>query len=200
MLVRRSAWLIALIILALVGACERTSRATPPPQLTRLSVPTPTPVLPTPAPTTIDIDETNGEIDITRPGSLALEQEDIFVVEIRRERLLASLREPASRQVLLVESPPTASERVKDHAELAVLPFMSARLTANMEALEIRYGSPVLQSTRDTDHIFWTWQILAKTPGTYRVTLNILGQTEGNGLPQNILDTARSKQVPSREF
>lgn len=187
LILTRSFWLIALVIVSLVGACQPRNTSGDKPPLTHVPS-TATPAQPTAAPTDIGQGETNGEIAITRPASLAVDQEDVIVVEIRRERFLASLRDPATHQALVVESPSTASARIKAHAELLVFPLMSARLTANTDALDIRSGGAILQSSLDTEYIFWTWQIRAKKPGTHRLTLNIQGQTDNTALLRNVLD------------
>jgi hypothetical protein len=66
--------------------------------------------------------------------------------------------------------------------------------------MEIRSSSPVLQATDNADHIFWTWQIRAKRPGTHRLTLNIQGQTDTGALPQSLLDHSYFFEVGEEPF
>lgn len=181
--------------LPIVGAMPTSSpRASPPPE-----------TQPPPVPTVALAELATGELRLDYPLALNLEQEEIVTVHIVPDQPVALVganpRAPAAR--LLVEAGSNDAPRRKVAYSIPLYSVMSAELnTAAAEGLVIVGGSESRQVINPFDQNFWTWSLVARRSGEYRITLRVFGYaslTDDDPLKQVVADT-RIVRVNERPF
>ncbi|MBI4672348.1 MAG: hypothetical protein HY741_11885 [Chloroflexi bacterium] len=133
-------------------------------------------------PTEVVAQPATGDLHFDYPLTLAVDQDDIVKVEIVPDQtvaLAAPLNAPAVSARLLVESGADQLAHNKISYSIPVYPVMSAELsTARNQDLIIVAGSESKQLIAPHDANFWTWSLVAKRGGEYRVTLRIFGYNQ----------------------
>lgn len=159
-----------------------------------------------PAPTAA-IEASTGQLRFDYPLTLLVDKDEIVQVEIVPDRPVAlagaGAFAPAAR--LLVETGPEDAERKNVAYAIPLYPVMSAELaTARTDDLYIAAGSESKQEINPFDRNFWTWSVVARRSGEYRVTLRLFGYnalTDDDPVRQVVNDTRilRVQERPMEE-
>lgn len=166
---------------------EETYAAQPAPETDEPTAPRPTPEpgetsapAPTapPAPTVSSVQPAGGQLRLDYPLTLRVNKDEIVQIEIVPDQPVALVgaapNAPAAR--LLVETSPNDAPRRTVSYAIPLYPAMSAELaTAQEDDLNIVAGSETKQTIDPYDRNFWTWSLVARRGGEYRVTLRLFG-------------------------
>lgn len=130
-----------------------------------------------PAPTAA-VETATGQLEFDYPITLLVGKDEIVRLEIVPDRPVALAKTgafvPAAH--LLVETSPDDAERRSVSYAIPLYPVMSAELaTARTDDLQIAAGSESKQEINPFDRNFWTWSMVARRGGEYRVTLRLFG-------------------------
>jgi hypothetical protein len=168
----------------------------------------PTPGDSTPmSPTSAPAQPATGELRFDYPLTLQLDKEEIVQLEIVPDQPVALARTggnaPAAK--LLVEASGNDAPRKSVSYAIPLYPAMSAELaTAQVRELNIVAGSETKQSIDPFDRNFWTWSVVAREGGEYRITLRLFGYnalTDDDPVRQVVTDTriVRVEELPVLE-
>lgn len=157
-----------------------------------------------PVPTSVTEELVTGELRLDYPLTLKLDSEEIVTVEIVPiqpvARVGSSPLAPAAK--LLVESGGDAAPRKSASYEIPLYPAMSAELATASQDLNIVAGSESKQILNPFERNFWTWSLVARRGGEYRITLRVFGYaalTDDDPIKQIVSDT-RIVRVNDRPF
>lgn len=162
---------------------------------------------PTPWPTTtpesgVPDDVRPGELAMEYPGELVVGAGDVVVLEIRAERLVASVGAPPALegQVVDIELTQGDAPRLAVEASIRLYPVMSAELSAAGEVIQISEEEYNRRYLYERDTAAWTWDIVALEPGRHKVTLRVYGEAEmsGEATPVLVKSITRNIQVRDR--
>jgi hypothetical protein len=107
-----------------------------------------------------------------------VDKDEIVQIEIVPDNpvaLAGSLDTTAVAATLLVETSPADAERRQVSYSIPLYPAMAAELSSARADFVIVAGSESKQVIDPFDRNFWTWSIVARRGGEYRITLRILG-------------------------
>lgn len=178
--------------LVMAGIFPTVARAaTPAPALTFAPLPTPEPgetsaPAPTsppvatapPAPTVPSIQPAGGQLRLDYPLTLRVNKDEIVQIEIVPDQPVALVGAAPNAPVarLLVETGANDAPRRSVSYAIPLYPAMSAELaTAQEDDLNIVAGSETKQTIDPYDRNFWTWSLVARRGGEYRITLRLFG-------------------------
>lgn len=180
---------------------------------TNSGMPTPAPALtssvsgatPMPAVTaTSSAQVATGDLHFDYPLTLLVDKDDIIKVEIVPAPsvvLAGPLNASAAPAKLLVESGGSELAHKTVSYAIPLYPVMSAELaTARSQDLVIVTGSESRQQIAPHESNFWTWSLVAKRGGEYRVTLRIFGYNSlaDNDPVRTVVDDTRIVNVQDR--
>jgi hypothetical protein len=145
-----------------------------------------------------------GELRLDYPIALNVDKDEIITVEIVPDQPVAFVGDggfaPAAK--LLVESGSGDAPRKTASYQIPLYPAMSAELATASQDLNIVAGSEAKQEITGFDKNFWTWSIVARRGGEYRITLRVFGYgalADADPLKQVVSDT-RIVRVNDRPF
>lgn len=191
------------------GPAEPTTAAAQPTViLAQPSAPPPTP------PPTVDLSKpsggggpaqsSTGELHFDYPLTLQVDRDDIVKVEIipaETVALAAPLSASAPSARLLIESGSEALAHKTAAYTIPLFPVVAAELvTARSQDLNIVSGSESKQLIAPHESNFWTWSLVAKRSGEYRITLRVYGYNAlGDADPaRTVVDDTRVINVQDR--
>lgn len=125
-----------------------------------------------------DVQPATGELHFNYPLTLLVEQDEIVQLEIVPDRpvALASANALGPSARLLIETSPNDTEHRSVAYSIPLYPVMAAELdTARKDDLTISAGSETKQAIDPFDRNFWTWSLVARRGGEYRITLRLFG-------------------------
>lgn len=158
-----------------------------------------------PQPTTI-AQVATGDLHFDYPLTLMVDKDDIVKVEIIPDQsvaLAAPLNSSGVNARVLIESGANESEHKQVFYSIPVYPVMAAELaTARAQDLIIVAGAEAKQTLAEHDATFWTWSLVAKRGGEYRVTLRIFGynQLDDEDPVRRVVDDTRIIKVQDRSI
>lgn len=120
-----------------------------------------------------------GELHFDYPLTLEVDRDDIVKVEIipaETVALAAPLNASAPSARLLIESGTGTLAHKTVSYTIPLYPVIAAELaTARAQDLNIVAGSESKQMMAPHESNFWTWSLVAKRSGEYRITLRVFG-------------------------
>lgn len=178
--------------------------------------PTLAPPIPSPAPPTVDLSKpsggggpaqsSTGELHFDYPLTLQVDRDDIVKVEIipaETVALAAPLNASAPSARLLIESGSETLTHKTASYTIPLFPVIAAELvTARSQDLNIVAGSESKQLIAPHESNFWTWSLVAKRGGEYRITLRVYGYNAlGDADPaRTVVDDTRVINVQDRSL
>lgn len=149
---------------------------------------------PTVAPTVGSAQSVTGELHLDYPLTLNVDKDEIVSIEIIPDQpvALAGASPLAPAGKLLVESGSSDAPRKSVSYSIPLYPAMSAELATASPDLNIVAGSESKQVINPFDRNFWTWSIVARRGGEYRITLRVFGYAslaDDDPLKQVVSDT-----------
>ncbi len=159
---------------------------------------------PSPAPTYAMVIGSTGELRLDYPITLAVDKDEIVTVEIVPDQPVAFVGDGgfAPPAKLLVEAGSGDAPRKTASYQIPLYPAMSAELATARQDLSIVAGSESKQEINPYDKNFWTWSLVARRGGEYRITLRVFGYAalaDEDPLKQVVSDT-RIVHVNDRPF
>lgn len=145
-----------------------------------------------------------GDLHFDYPLTLMVDKDDIVKVEIIPDQsvaLAAPLNSSGVNARLLIESGANEAEHKQVSYSIPVYPVMAAELaTAREQDLVIIAGTESKQTLAAHDSTFWTWSLVAKRGGEYRITLRIFGynQLDDEDPVRRVVDDTRIVKVQDR--
>lgn len=179
--------------------------AAPPASPTLLPTTVPTSAPPPPA-TVLPPVESTGQLSFDYPLELVLDRDEILTLKITPDRPLvfnAASAAPAAAAKLLVEASPNDLAHKSAVYSIPIYAVMSAQvITPRADKLVILAGSEPKQLMDPRAGNFWTWSVVAKQSGEYRITLRVYGFNDlADADPVRVVvDDTRVMTVRDRPF
>jgi hypothetical protein len=151
------------------------------------------------------IQPAGGQLRLDYPLTLRVNKDEIVQLEIVPDQpvALVGAAPNAPAALLLLETSPNDAPRRTVSYAIPLYPAMSAELaTAQSDDLNIVAGSETKQAIDPFDRNFWTWSVVARRGGEYRITLRLFGYNtlaDDDPLRQVVNDT-RIVQVQDAPF